>query len=283
MRRTVPGSLAFAVALLVAAPAARADQWSKTFTVSAMPHLALEADNASLSISPGADGHVAVVVTTSGWQIPKDVHVIESQTGNDINIQVKQQQHWFSFSNGSTSVAITVPSQANLDVSTGNGAVTLGAITGTLRAGTGNGRIEATGARGDVYLHTGNGRIGGSGLDGSFEARTGNGAVRVSGRFDGLQIDSGRGQVQATALSGSKMASDWRVGTGVGDVTVSLPSNFSAELSGSTGVGHVTVDFPVTVSGSLAGSSVRGRLGQGGRTLRVQTGVGSIHIERTTV
>jgi len=281
MRRTIFGTFAVALALLTVSTAARADDWSKKFPVTASPHLTLEADNASLTISPGASSGVAVHVSTTGWKIPQDVQVIETQTGNDIRVQVKQVQHWITFSHGSASVDITVPPQATLDLSTGNGTVTLGAVTGTLRVGTGNGRVMATGARGNVYLRTGNGRIDASGIDGSLQTHTGNGRVTVAGRFDALDIDTGRGQVNATVLAGSKMSSDWRVGTGVGNVTVSLPPDFSAELDGSTGVGHVTVDFPVTVSGSFAGSSVRGRIGKGGAALRVHTGVGNVHIERS--
>jgi hypothetical protein len=281
MRRTIFGSFAVVLALLVSATAARADEWSKKFPVTAKPNLTLQADNAALNISTGPAGEVAVRVTTTGWKIPADVRVTGTQTGNDIRVEVRQVHHWISFSHGSVTVDVTVPSQADLDLSTGNGAVTIGAVMGTVHVSTGNGRIEANGAHGSVSLHTGNGRVEATGLDGSLATHTGNGSVHVSGRFDSLRVDSGRGHVEATVLAGSKMSGDWQIGTGVGSVTVSLPSNFSAELEGSTGVGHITVAFPLTVSGSLTGSSVRGRIGNGGPTLRVHTGVGSVHIERS--
>lgn len=281
MRRMIFATFAVALALLAVSPTARADDWSKKFPVTAKPHLTLEADNARLNVASGAANQVAVHVTTTGWQIPKDVRITESQSGNDIHVEVKQVRRWISFGHGSVSVDVTVPAQANLDLSTGNGQVTLGAVSGMLHVGTGNGRVTANGTRGAIYLRTGNGRIEASKIDGSLSTHTGNGRVTVAGRFDALDIDTGRGQVQATVLAGSKMSSDWRVATGVGNVTVSLPADFSAELDGSTGVGHITVDFPVTVSGSLAGSSVRGRIGKGGPTLRVHTGVGSVHLERT--
>jgi DUF4097 and DUF4098 domain-containing protein YvlB len=281
MRRMVLGSFAVALALLAVSTAARADDWSKKFPVTAKPHLTLDADNARLNVAPGASNEVAVHVSTTGWQIPKDVRITQTQSGNDIRVEVKQVQHWISFSRGSVSVDITVPPQANLDLSTGNGEVTVGAINGMLHVGTGNGEVTANGTRGDIYLRTGNGHIDASGIDGSLSTHTGNGRVTVAGRFDGLNVDTGRGQVQATVMAGSKISSDWRVGTGVGNITVSLPADFSAELDGSTGVGHITVDFPVTVSGSMVGSAVRGRIGKGGPTLRVHTGVGSVHLERT--
>ncbi|MDE3135426.1 MAG: hypothetical protein KGL59_02525 [Acidobacteriota bacterium] len=282
MRRKIFGSLAVALALLMVSTAARADDWSKTFSVTAKPHLTVDADNARLNVITGASNAVVVHVATTGWQIPKDVKVTETQNGNDIRVEVKQVQHWMTFSHGTTAVDVTVPAQADLDLSTGNGEVTLGAVTGMLQVGTGNGHITATGSHGNVYLRTGNGRIEASGIDGRLSTHTGNGSVTVTGRFDSLNVDSGRGEVRATVLPGSKMTSDWRVGTGVGGVTVNLPSDFSAELDGSTGVGHITVDFPMTVSGTIAGSAVRGRIGTGGPTLRVHTGVGSIHIDRAS-
>jgi DUF4097 and DUF4098 domain-containing protein YvlB len=280
MFRTLCATFGLALALLIAAPAAHADQWSKTFSVTGTPQLTLQVDNGQVSVNRGVSNQVFVSVTTTGWKIPADIRVIPSQQGNDVEVQVKQTQHWFTFSHGTTHVTVTLPATANLDLSTGNGDVTLGDLSGSLRATTGNGTIHATNLGGHLAFHTGNGGIDASGLDGSLRARTGNGAVRVSGRFDALELDSGRGHVHVTALAGSKMASDWSIGTGVGGVTVSLPANISADLSASTGVGHIATKFPVTVSGSIAGSSVRGRLGAGGPLLRIHTGVGDVSIER---
>jgi DUF4097 and DUF4098 domain-containing protein YvlB len=282
MRRTVSMTFAMALFALVAATAARADQWSKTFSVSAKPHLALSADNARLTVTPGTASQVSVRVTTTNRRIPDDVRIVESQSGNEIKVEVKQAHRLFDLGRGSVIVDVTVPSEADLDLNTGNGRISLGAITGNLRVGTGNGRVEASGPHGTLYVRTGNGQITATGLDGSLDAHTGNGSVHVSGRFDALRAESGHGQVEATVLAGSKMTSAWEVHSGVGSVTVRLPANFSAELDSSTGVGHISVDFPVTVSGSVTGSSVHGRLGNGGQTLRVHTGVGSVHIERSS-
>jgi DUF4097 and DUF4098 domain-containing protein YvlB len=282
MRRTVSMTFAVALVTLMAATAARADQWSKSYSVSGKPDLTLSADNARVQVIPGAAGRVSVRVTTTGKRIPDDVRVTASQNGNAIKVEVKEAHHFFHITSGSVVVNATVPSQADLDVKTGNGRVSLGAITGNLRAGTGNGRIEVTGAHGGIYLRTGNGRITASGLDGSLDAHTGNGSVHASGRFSALSAESGHGQVEVTVLPGSKMTSGWEVRSGVGNLTVRLPAQFSAVLDGSTGVGRITVDFPVTVSGDLNRSSIHGRIGQGGQTLRVHTGVGSVHIERSS-
>lgn len=280
MRGKIFGSFAVVLALAAFTATARADQWSKTFSVTAKPHLALEADNAALRISTGPSGQVSVRVTTVEWTIPRDVRIVETQNGNDIRVQVKQVSHWFSFSHGSATVQITVPATADLDLSTGNGDVTLGAVSGAVRVSTANGRVTAHAPRGSVSLRTGNGRIEAQGVVGSLAARTSNGRISVSGRLDALQVRTGRGQIDATILPGSKPSSDWSLQAGVGNVILSLPPGFSADVNGSTGMGHVSVDFPVTVSGSIAGSSFRGRLGKGGTKLRLHTGVGDVRIQR---
>ena len=79
---------------------------------------------------------------------------------------------------------------------------------------------------------------------------------------------------------GSKIAAAWTLQSGDGHVTLSLPSDFAADLEARTRDGHVKVDFPVTTSGNLSGSEVRGKMNGGGAQLRVHTGDGSIHIER---
>jgi DUF4097 and DUF4098 domain-containing protein YvlB len=282
MSRTLCATLGLAIAALVAAPAAHADQWSKTFHVTGTPQLTLHVDNGRVNVTSGAANQVSVTVNTTGWKIPQGVRVIPSQQGNTIEVQVRQNQHWFSFSRGATEVAVTMPSGANLDLSTGNGDVTLSSLNGSLRAGTGNGAIHATDLRGSLALRTANGAIEASSLDGSLRAGTGNGTIRASGRFDALDVSSGRGSVDVAVLAGSKMTSSWSIGSGAGHVGVTLPANFSAELDASTGVGHISAKFPVTVSTSVVGSTVRGRLGAGGATLRVHSGVGDIAIERAS-
>ncbi len=279
-RNTFLGSFAVGLALLLTATAARADQWSKNFSVTAAPHLTLEADNATLKVAPGVESEVSVRVVATGWKIPDDVRVTQQQSGNDIRVKITRTHHWFGFTHGSVTVNVAVPRQADLDLSTGNGAVTIDGVGGKLRIDTGNGAIRTNSLSGSAYLHTGNGRIEARDFDGSLQTNTGNGGVRVSGRFDALDVHSGRGGINAVVRPGSKMTSDWRIDTGVGSVNVSLPPDFSAELDGSTGVGRVSTDFPVRVSGTMTGSAVRGRIGQGGSTLRIHSGVGSIHIER---
>ncbi|HEV2385909.1 MAG TPA: DUF4097 family beta strand repeat-containing protein [Candidatus Acidoferrales bacterium] len=280
MKRRFGLALAVALGAAMIASAARADEWSKRYSVSGKPDLALTVDNGAVNITAGNSGEVTVRVVTTGWRIPDDLRITESQSGNHVMVEARETHRWMEMRHGSVNVEVSVPSETDLNVHTGNGSVMVAPVRGQERIQTGNGHIEANGLQGELWLHTGNGHINGSGLGGTLDAGTGNGGIVVTGRFDSLTVACGHGQVEATALDGSRLTSLWDIHSGVGGITLRLPSNISADLEGSTGVGKLSIDFPVTVSGSLTGSSVRGRIGNGGALLRVHTGVGSVHIER---
>jgi hypothetical protein len=64
-------------------------------------------------------------------------------------------------------------------------------------------------------------------------------------------------------------------------VVVELPADFNAELDAHSGDGRVRVDqADLQIQRRDDRSTVRGRLGQGGRDLRVRTGDGSITIRQ---
>ena len=114
----------------------------------------------------------------------------------------------------------------------------------------------------------------------TLRVHTGDGPIRVNGRFDQVQLETGDGRIEAEARSGSKIGSGWRVHTGDGNVTLRLPSDFSADIDAHTGDGRISLDLPVTVSGAITGHSVRGKLNTGGPELYIRTGDGSIRLER---
>jgi DUF4097 and DUF4098 domain-containing protein YvlB len=65
-----------------------------------------------------------------------------------------------------------------------------------------------------------------------------------------------------------------------GGVTLRVPAGLNADLRASTVNGSVTTDFPVTVQGAMSPRQLRGRIGNGGRTLELKTVNGSIEIRK---
>jgi len=282
-RRTLlPAAILVAGVFLAGmAPAAHADDWSKTYAISGRADLHVQTDDGSVMVTSADQKDVYAHVTTSRYRIPDDVRIEESQSGDSINIHVRLPHNWgFWGHGGSVRVELRVPRNLNLDVSTGDGNVTAQPLSGNVRINTGDGNIDANGIKGDIYMHSGDGHIEASNLDGTLKVDTGDGHVSVGGRFDSLDVRTGDGNIEASAMSGSKVAGVWNLHAGDGRINLRVPNDLSANLDAHTGDGSITVDMDITVSGSLGHSTVRGKLNGGGGELKITSGDGSIHVEK---
>lgn len=258
--------LVFTVISLFAGAAA-AEDWNKTFAVSAKPDLHVETNDGHIAVSSWDRKEISVRVTTEGWRIaPGEVQVVEQQSGNRVSIEVKVPRMHISWglNHRTLRVDISMPREATLDLHSGDG------------------HINVTNVRGDMRLVSGDGHITGDGLEGSVRAHSGDGRITLNGRFDLLDIDTGDGSIEASARPGSVISAGngWRVHTGDGHVTLRLPSDFKAQLDAHTGDGSIHVEFPITVTGSIRKSEMRGSLNGGGAPLTIRTGDGSIRVER---
>lgn len=311
--------LAVLIGIGVTAPLA-AEEWTKTFTVSGTPELRVQTNDARIDLTSWQRNEITARVVTEGWRIADDeVRVTATQTGDSVGLEVHiPQLDWKMFQSYKRSVRIevSVPSRANLDLRTGDGAVSLASVEGAVRIHTGDGSINAADLRGDVSLSSGDGRIEARRLAGTVRVSTGDGAidvrdlegqvelstgdgridatemqaglraktndgqVNVDGRFTRLELRSGDGSVTATVREGSRMEGDWSLSSNDGSITLRLPAAFPAELDARTGDGEVTLDIPVKVSGSLSRSRIQGTIQEGGPRLELRTGDGAIHLQK---
>jgi len=274
-------AIALAAIAGFAAPA-RADVWSKSYSLTGKPQLTVDAGDGSVTIVARNQNQIDAHVTTRGWTIGSEVKIEEHQTGNTVEIDIRIPHGFFNFfpHERSLHIELGVPRSADLNIHTGDGSISCDAISGAVALDSGDGAISAQGLSGSVRLHTGDGSIQASGIDGSLIATSGDGRISVGGRFDSLRLHSGDGSIEASASNGSRIASSWSVRSGDGSIRVTLPENFSADLDAHTGDGRITVGFPVTISGTLNRSSFRGKLGAGGGEFVLRSGDGSIHIDK---
>ncbi len=259
------------VAALALATSGRAEEWSKTFTITGKPDLRVETNDGSVRVDAWESHAIEARVITTGYQVAVvgrseegGVRVREQQSGDHVELDVHVPQvHWsFGFNNRSVRIELKVPRDGNFEIRTRDGS------------------IEATGVKGDVRLSSGDGHIEADQLEGALHARSGDGHMRIRGRFEELSLETGDGHIDAEVDPGSRIATFWTLHTGDGSVRLRLPQDFAADLEAHTGDGRVTVDFPVTLSGTISRSDVRGKMNGGGPPLRIRTGDGSIHIER---
>jgi DUF4097 and DUF4098 domain-containing protein YvlB len=275
--------VAMALAVVAMAAPARADQWSKTYSISGRADLHLTTDDGDVNIVGADQKQIDARVVTEGYKIgASDVRIEESQSGDHVELNVKLPHMNFSWFGGhrSVRVEVRVPRELDLDVRTGDGNVTAQPVAGRIKIDTGDGNVTASGLKGDIYMHSGDGHIEGANLDGSLNVDTGDGHITVLGRFDTLNLKTGDGSIEASATAGSKIASSWTLHSGDGHINLRLPDNFNADLEAHTGDGRITLDIPISVSGSLSHSAIRGKINGGGGQLRVSSGDGSIHLEK---
>jgi len=119
------------------------------------------------------------------------------------------------------------------------------------------------------------------GIAGDLDLTTGDGSVSVSGKPGALKLKTGDGSITLRAESGTVMKDDWSVSTGDGGVTLYLPSDFAAEVDAHTGDGTIRSELDVRGgdNGENERRTLRGRIGTGGKLLKVRTSDGSIRLK----
>jgi Putative adhesin len=262
----------------------RADELTKTYTVSGRPRVHVETDDGSVRISTGDIKQVEIRVDYSGYKLDHDLQVSTSQSGDSIDVQAKTHGgSFFSWGGHHTSlrVEIHMPREADLTVRSGDGSIEVDSVSGNIDLTAGDGSITAYSLKGNTRFHTGDGHIEARGLDGQVDASSGDGHVSVEGRFDNLKIRTGDGSVTARANPGSKLNGGWTINTGDGSVDLEIPGDLQANIEASTQDGHISLGLPITVEGTFSSSRIQGKLNGGGQTLTIRTGDGSIHLNKT--
>jgi len=243
----------------------------KHFAVSGKPDVALATFDGSIEIRPWDKADVQVVVEKRGRD-KDDVAAIEvkaEQHGDRIEVTVtepKRDHGGFIFHvNRSAKLIVSVPASSDVSAKSGDGSIDIERVAG------------------HVQLRSGDGSIRGRMLGGDVEANTGDGSIRLDGKLSGVRVHTGDGSVTIHADSGSSPGADWDIVTGDGSVTLEVPDGFGAEVDAHTGDGGIHMrDLTLSnVTGNIGKNSLRGRLGDGGRSLRVRTGDGSITLKRS--
>ena len=180
---------------------------------------------------------------------------------------------------GSIDFTVELPSGVKLVAATGNGDVSVRDAGGEVRASSGNGEIGVIGANGRVNASTGNGDVEVSGARGDVKASSGNGDITVGTTMGPVTASTGNGRinVRMTALTAP---GDMRFSTGNGSIDIALPANLSADVIADVSLRDFQTDFPMQLPGRFSGRRIEGKIGQGGRQIRLSTVNGSITLRK---
>jgi putative adhesin len=216
------------------------------------------------------------------------LQVNSTQDGNRIEVEVKRPRSetlsGLGFHQSSSArLIVSVPRRSDVSARTGDGSIRVDGLDGKVDLHTGDGSIRAANVSGTLRLHTGDGSITVERGEGTLDLDTGDGGVDVSGKLTAVKMHTGDGSITYRAEPGTVMSDQWEITTGDGGVALYLPADFGAELDAHTGDGTIANDLEVS-SGAAQDDrsenrrSLRGRLGAGGKLLRIRTGDGSIRL-----
>jgi hypothetical protein len=259
----------------------------KVFKVTGIPTLRLSTFDGSIEIQGWDKPHVVVEVEKHGGtrEALDALEVMTRQNGDLIELEVKRPRsesfrgiglHRAAFAR----LIVSVPASAHLDAKSGDGAIRIERVNGRLQLRTSDGSIRATNVSGELTLDTTDGSVVVENAEGRLSVETGDGSVSVAGRLASVKLRTGDGSVVYRAEPGSAMSDAWDITTGDGTVTVYLPAAFSAEIDAHTGDGTIRSEIAGLASPSRDSGrrTLLGRIGEGGRLLRIRTRDGSIRL-----
>jgi len=158
---------------------------------------------------------------------------------------------------------------------------------------TSDGSVTATRLGGDIQIRSGDGSIRVDNATGKLDLETDDGSVGVEARPSVLHLKTGDGSVRVTLEPETVMTDNWDITTSDGNVTVTLPGLFNAEVDAETSDGSVRTNHPLLDSDrderrDGEGSderrerrrTLRSKVGDGGKVLKIRTGDGTIRIDR---
>jgi hypothetical protein len=307
------GAAVLAAGLLAIAPAPAPAQSrlerlvEKQFTVDAPGTLRVETAGGAIRVSPTTDSVVRIVAKqrirasteAEADELLKKLELTLEQQGNDVRAVARYERRGPGFHFGSwppvqVDFEIHAPAAFATELSTSGGGITVGDLTGQVRARTSGGSITLGRLGGAVDASTSGGNISLAEAGGPVDLKTSGGNLSV-GRVSGpaslstsggsIKIESAEGRLRAHTSGGSIRAGiagalrdECSLSTSGGSVRVAVDRSAAFRLDASTSGGHVDAEgLTLTLEKSGRGR-LAGTVNGGGPLLKVRTSGGSISV-----
>ena len=279
----------------------------KTFTVQPGGTLHVETQGGDIRVLPSegtvvkitAKERIGASTDAEADALLKKLSLTFEQIGGEVSARAKYEERPMGFHFGSwppvtVSFTVTVPASFATDLNTSGGSITVGDLTGKVRARTSGGDIklgkmandiDARTSGGSVSLDEGNGRVnlstsGGDimagRLTGPSELSTSGGSIKIESVEGGLHASTSGGEVRAGFTGPLK--EECVLGTSGGSVKITVDKNAAFRLDAATSGGQVdatgltlTIERP-----SSNGSQLAGAVNGGGPLLKLRTSGGDI-------
>jgi hypothetical protein len=259
----------------------------RKFEVTGTPQVRVITFDGAIEIQSWDRRQVLVEIEKRGAtrEAVEGLQVNAQQDGNSIEVEVKRPRSetltaFALHHSASAKLIVSVPAHTNIYARSGDGSIRIDRVSGQVELRTGDGSIRASDVTGELTLNSGDGSITVNGAEGRLDLDTGDGGVQVAGKLTSVKVHTGDGSVVYRVQPGTTMTDDWDISTGDGSISMYLPEDFDADLDAHTGDGTIRNDLKVaaTPEAEPTRRTVRGRIGEGGRQLKIRTGDGSIRL-----
>ena len=273
----------------------------KTFKVSGQPEVVLDTFDGSIELHSWDRNEIEVEVEKRAMEqsLLDEIKIDAQQEGDKIVVRVtgpRGERHGVTIGmhiSPTARLRVAVPKNANINAVSGDGSIKAEAIEGTIVLRTSDGSITGTRLGGDIQVRSGDGSIRIDNTTGKLDLETEDGSVGVDARPSVLRLRTGDGSVRVTLEPETVMTDNWEITTTDGSVVVTLPGLFNAELDAETSDGAVRTNHPL-----LDGDrderrdgeggdqrrerrrTLRSKMGDGGKILKIRSGDGTIRIDR---
>ncbi len=189
-----------------------------------------------------------------------------------LGLEVEVPRKWNR--RGSANLCIKLPRAMEVWVAAANGRVDVEGIRGLVHAKSTNGSAKVSDVIGDVEINTTNAKVSCSCTSGKLVARSSNGKI---------EIEQHRGSVDASTSNGLIRASlddlgegGVQLATSNGRIVLDLPEHVDADVDIRVDNGVIRNDRELCPKGRETNGRVAGRLGLGGKLIKLRTSNGSV-------
>ena len=218
---------------------------TRTFTVSTQPTIVLKNKAGSINLRAGQTGQVSITTTRRGYlfsqRFDKETPISYSQD-SAANTVTARTGNWQPFGPNAITFEVVVPPQANLQLTTRAGSISVQNIAGQITLHSDTGILQAT----QVTLR------------GKSRLKTNLGTITFDGSLD--------------------PAGSYELTTNLGTIDATLPATSAFDLAAKTDIGTVTTNLPLIQQHYNKAS---GTVGTGPYPkLKLKTDMGTINVQR---
>ncbi len=204
----------------------------------------------------------------------QEIRLAVDDQGGRLSLDVEIPRRWNR--RGTANLCVKLPRHMEVWVAAANGRIDIEGIRGLVRARSTNGSAKVSDIVGDVEVATTNAKVSCSCTFGKLLARSSNGKIEIEEHSGSVDASTSNGLIRASldALGDDGVL----LCTSNGRIVLDLPDEVDADIDIRVDNGVIRNDRELCQKGRETNGRVAGRLGAGGKSIKLRTSNGSVSL-----